>query len=414
MTTFGSLEINRTGLLPSKPADASVLAELGQKKIVYPLDEILGIANLPFKISVESMVEIVHWVQLIPSYEGAEEAIKRNTKIVVDADTIRGVANHIGNLVFQEDQAKADYAWNLLNDGQLDFPDKKKPYILYIMVDGAMIHIRKDEDSKNIPAEPGTEDKKSVWMENKLGLVCSTDNFSRYKNKKTNEYEYKIGPREYTTLLGTADEFKKHLLATALRNGYGEYEQTILLSDGATWIRKIKNELFPDAQQILDLYHLCEKVSNYSKNVFDNDEKLYKPWSDTVIKLLKESRLKEAYEEIDKLGKRRLSKSDFSLAGYLKNNEDNVDYAAYSSKGWIVGSGAIESSNRTVLQQRLKQSGMRWNIKSAQYILTLMSKAKCNLWDRDVVKLAQRKYGTISDATLSAMLNIMTTSCETA
>ncbi|MDR0684516.1 MAG: hypothetical protein LBF83_05255 [Spirochaetaceae bacterium] len=32
------------------------------------------------------------------------------------------------------------------------------------------------------------------------------------------------------------------------------------MSDGAAWIRNMVEELFPDAQQILDFFHLCENV----------------------------------------------------------------------------------------------------------------------------------------------------------
>jgi pimeloyl-ACP methyl ester carboxylesterase len=38
-----------------------------------------------------------------------------------------------------------------------------------------------------------------------------------------------------------------------------------------------------------------------------------------------------------------------------------------------------------VLQQRLKQAGMRWNIESAQPVLTLKAKAESDLWEKDVV-----------------------------
>ena len=46
----------------------------------------------------------------------------------------------------------------------------------------------------------------------------------------------------------------------------------------------------------------------------------------------------------------------------------------YKSKGYFCGSGAVESGNKVVLQKRLKQSGMRWEAETAQYLLTLKSK----------------------------------------
>jgi hypothetical protein len=39
--------------------------------------------------------------------------------------------------------------------------------------------------------------------------------------------------------LGGAEKFKKRLLAVAVENGYGRYAETVLISDGATWIRNM-------------------------------------------------------------------------------------------------------------------------------------------------------------------------------
>jgi hypothetical protein len=39
--------------------------------------------------------------------------------------------------------------------------------------------------------------------------------------------------------LGGAEEFKKRLPAVAVENGYGRYAETVLISNGATWIRNI-------------------------------------------------------------------------------------------------------------------------------------------------------------------------------
>jgi hypothetical protein len=50
--------------------------------------------------------------------------------------------------------------------------------------------------------------------------------------------------------------------------GYGRYEQTILLSGGASWIRNMGKELFPDALRILDFCHLAENIYSFGKYFF--------------------------------------------------------------------------------------------------------------------------------------------------
>ena len=129
----------------------------------------------------------------------------------------------------------------------------------------------------------GNSLKDLVLHHTNLGrTVFSSDNVRRTVNKK-GETVSKILKKEYTSYVGSAQEFKKHLLACAIRNGYGQYKETMLLGDGATWIKNIGEELFPDAKQILDLFHLCENTYSYAKAIFRNDESKYVPWAESVI-----------------------------------------------------------------------------------------------------------------------------------
>lgn len=64
-----------------------------------------------------------------------------------------------------------------------------------------------------------------------------------------------------------------------------------------------------------------------------------------------------------------------------------MNYPEYIKRGLFIGSGAIESSNKVIVQKRLKQDGMRWNAATAQYILTLITKWEGELWEADVKSL---------------------------
>jgi transposase len=45
----------------------------------------------------------------------------------------------------------------------------------------------------------------------------------------------------------------------------------VLLSDGAAWIRNMGEELFPNAVQILDFYHLAENLYSFGKYLFQGE-----------------------------------------------------------------------------------------------------------------------------------------------
>jgi hypothetical protein len=347
--------------------------------VVVPLDCYLGIRRLPFKMTVRAMLEVAYWAQNQSSYQAAEDAILKAVGITINDDTVRLVANSVGAMVFKRDCEAAAEAYGKLVSGKLSFPDKKEAGTLYIETDGAALNTRKkDEDG-------------STWRENKLGVVFSSDNIHYWTDKKGIR-QHRIEKREYISYIGSVGEFRKHLFACAVRNGYGRYKETVILSDGATWIRNMKEEMFPDAQQILDYYHLCENVNNCARQIFNMDETRYRPWADSICKKLKESRTDEVLVELDGISKKQSDRSLAILSGYIRNNIHNIDYAEYIKKGYFIGSGAIESGNKVVLQQRLKQSGMRWNIETAQNLLSLKAKQASLLWHQDVELPVMRYY----------------------
>jgi hypothetical protein len=368
-------------LRPKTKADQEKLLGSEGISVVVPLDCYLGISKLPFKMTAKAMLEVAYWAQNQCSYQAAEDAILKAVGIRVNDDTIRLIVNTVGTMVFKRDCEVAEETYEKLISGKLSFPDAQKTGTLYIEADGAVLNTRKQDENG------------STWKESKLGVVFSSDNIHYWKNKK-GEKQHRIEKREYTSYIGSVDEFKKLLFACAIRNGYGIYKKTVILSDGATWIRNVKEEMFPDAQQILDYYHLCENVNNYAKQIFSMNEVKYRPWANRICEELKESHHEKVLNELDNISKKQTAQCSFNLGGYIRNNMNNIDYATYIKKGYFIGSGAIESGNKVVLQQRLRQSGMRWNIETAQCLLSLKTKQASHLWHQDVEIPIMRYYDT--------------------
>ena len=351
-------------LRPKDSDDLEKLRTVESSGYIVPLDNILGIDNLPFKMTREMMCEVAFWAQNQSSFKITETILKKIYGESVGATRIREVTDYVGKIVFEEDTREANQLYeNLMNISFL----KNKEGILYIQMDGATLNTRtKDKDG-------------STWRENKLGLVFSSNNIHTRVNKKGEKIS-RIMKKEYTSYVGSVDEFKKYLLACAVRNGYGEYKTTIVLGDGATWIRNMCEELFPDAIQILDLSHLCENTYEFAKALFKNDEAKYKPWAEDIIEKFKNSEISAIMKTLKLLKNRKLPKDTVNLYNYVSNNINKIDYKQYSEKGYYVGSGAIESGNKVVLQKRLKLAGMRWDEVTAQYLLTLRAKFESGLW----------------------------------
>jgi len=370
-TLNGKVSYSRGVLRPEGIESTTKLFETEGAKSIAPLDCLFKLDKLPYKMTLATMLKVAYWAQNQCSYQKAEEIIQDTYGIFINDDTIRHVTNFVGKIVFEEDCCMADEAFHLLNQGKLYYPQDKSG-TLYIETDGAALNTRLKDDAG------------STWRENKLGVIFSSDNIRTWHDKHGDK-QHKIQKREYVSYVGSCHEFKKHLLSVAIKNGYGRYKNTVIISDGATWIRNLRDEIFPDAQQILDYYHLCENVYTFAKHLFNMDEGKYRPWARDICVALKKSKANQVLKELSLSKNKQPSNCAVNLYGYIENNIDNIDYAKYLKKGYFIGSGAIESGNKIVLQRRLKQSGMRWNVKTAQYLLTLISKEESGLWNHEVV-----------------------------
>ncbi|GHU51700.1 hypothetical protein FACS1894200_12110 [Spirochaetia bacterium] len=300
--------------------------------------------------------ELAWWAQHEGSYEQAARILCNKIGIKVSDE----FAMEVGQLVL-EDNTKKALDTEPLNAETL--PQATKEGILYVTLDGSFIRTREKNG-----------DGSSAWKEVKLGMVFS-DNDMKVKSDGKKHY---ITKKAYAVSTEDHEEFSKYLNETAVSCGYGKYEKTIVISDGATWIRNRCKEVFPDGLQILDFYHLCEHVNDAGKVLFNNDPKKYEPWADNIVSLLRQS---ETSHVLDLLSNDAKTHNCIEkLCNYITNNIDKVDYAAYESAGYLIGSGSIESANKVVVQQRCKRTGQRWNVPTAQLMLSLRAVEESGKW----------------------------------
>ena len=140
------------------------------------------------------------------------------------------------------------------------------------------------------------------------------------------------------------------------------------------------SELFPEAIQILDKFHLIENIYDYGKFIFNEDMKKVERFKDKIIGYCYSKEYKLIEKELKKYKDIKIPTTICNLPVYLKNNKDKIDYSTYEHNGWFVGSGAIESSNKIIVQQRLKQAGMRWSVDGANYLIALRCYQESSNW----------------------------------
>jgi hypothetical protein len=314
----------------------------------------------------ELTLEAAFYGQSQSSFTEASVMLKRALEIEMNKETMREVTEAIGRRVFAKDTEKAVHIINNMHG--IDTTEDKEDMTIYIMTDGAAVNTRVEDENG------------STWRENKTVIAFTNRDLIKRKDGG-----HIITNKEYCAFIGSSEEFKGYVLNVAVRAGYGKIKNVVIIADGAAWIRNMANELFPDAVQILDLYHLKENIYTYAKYKFSQDEKKYVPWAENLISRIEKGETKDIFEQIPE--EKKLPAGVVNLRTYLKNNIDRINYPEYKRNGYFVGSGAIESANKIIVQRRLKQAGMRWSVDGAQALLTLRAKVESNLWESEVKAL---------------------------
>lgn len=399
LTTEGNQSFTRYRLFAinseTYPNSVETCQRLYGSTSVYPMDMYLGIDRLPFKVTVDAALRIARFGVTSTSYKEAANRLKDAYGYKLSDNQVREITDYIGDIILADDiQNKIDRL------GSYDYKETriakrgrrpKNGYILYCEVDGAMFNSRKTKET-----EESQKVSKSSWMENKLGIVFRSDELKDTgKCDESGNPIMRLAKREYIGTTQGVDEFRERLVSLMLKNGLKDASDVVLLSDGAPWIRRTREQYFPNATQILDLFHLKENVMKFAQYLFGNNESKYYPWWKSACKLLEDGKWDELLKqpEVAEYQKNKDTPRGIpNLYQYIWNNRDVIDYPVYKKKGYFVGSGAIESGHKTLMQERIKLAGMRWYQDSAEKLLALRAKLRSGLWESEVVPLVRKEY----------------------
>lgn len=160
-----------------------------------------------------------------------------------------------------------------------------------------------------------------------------------------------------------ARTFGERMSVVAIEQGMLSAGRTIVIGDGAGWIRRMARDVFPDAVYVLDLYHLKHRI----RAVFPEE------WEASVrheaiaaclegrpleaIRVLREAR--PAYEREDAYRR---------LLFYIRSNALGIE--SYTRTD-LFGSGCVEKAVDVLISRRFKLRGMSWLKPGAQGMVKL-------------------------------------------
>lgn len=200
----------------------------------------------------------------------------------------------------------------------------------------------------------------------------------------------RVWERRYVSALMNLEEIGRQLRRECQAVGVDRAERVIALTDGGNGLEDclldVLGGLAQETTFILDFYHVSEHLVEFAKVWIGQEEprqKQVEAWCHT-LKHRGGSALLTELEALDLSGASSLVREEHRLlTGYLRSNLHRTDYPTYRANGWQIGSGMIEAACKTVVGQRLKESGMRWRPPGTTALCQLRAlyKSQSELWN---------------------------------
>lgn len=297
------------------------------------------------------------------------EDIKEIAGFSVTAKEIERISNKLGQQAerFLKEQAETSSPENAILI-------KSVPK-MYVCMDGTGVPmVKADVTGRQGKGETG----QAKTREAKLGCIFTQTTVDKEGHPVRDE-----GSTSYTGAIETAEEFGKRIYSEAGRRGIDKAEMVCVIGDGAPWIWNIADEHLYGATQIIDLYHAREHYWNVARIVFGNNKKKLAHWTKQRRKELNKGKVGQVINAIKRVSPstevaKEICDKEIS---YFEKNKERMRYDVFKRKGLFVGSGVLEAGCRTVIGQRLKQSGMHWSVKGANNIISLRCCILSNRWE---------------------------------
>jgi len=308
-------------------------------------------------------------------FKEAKEDLRVYAGIEVSAKDVERVAERIGEHLETWQSAERE----TLLQTEVPLSEDRSIPVLYVEMDGTGVPMVRSETDGQKGKQP---DGSAKTREVKLGCV--------FTQTTTDQDGRPVRDPDSTSFVGAiekAEDFGGRIEAEALRRGLFNARRVVVIGDGATWIRGLCELRFPYALQIVDLYHAREHVANLCKLLFGGNEKKLLRYRTHWWTYLDEGNIEKIVCQAHKMLPEQADTFQKAMVElhYIEENKDRMRYADFRKQGLFVGSGVIEAGCKSIIGQRLKQSGMEWTVKGANAITALrcamLSNRFENFWE---------------------------------
>lgn len=336
---------------------------------------------------------VARTVALCPSIEAARKELRRQG-VMLDKKTVRRIAEQLGT-EFLAWRRRELLAWRM---GLTPVGDELVGKRVAVQIDGGRIRLR--ENKKRLARrKKGQRVKfKTPWREPKALIVFTFD--------ERGKMEKKCQPLIDGTLQGP--DHLSELVAWHLhRLGAAKAKTVVFLSDGATWIWNRLDWIIGRAGLersktvgVLDWCHAVEHVNRALRSLKLKADKRRKEFVQ-MRTWLKQSRWPKIVSRLQRLAKGRTEKHQvWTEVEYVRKHGEagHLQYLSFKRRGLPLGSGAIESAIRRVINLRLKSNAIYWLAENAEAMFALRASLLTDRWQKQLLEV---QHSMTRDASLT-------------
>jgi hypothetical protein len=358
----------------------------GRKREGAGLYPELGVLGIQEGKSPALVREVGRQTALLPSYEIARQELAEHG-LDLDIKEVHGIGQHAG-------QAALTYRRRELESyrrGELPagIGNGKR---LGAMIDGGRTKLRKTTRKQKGRGKSKKQKRrfKTEWREVKQIIVFEMDERGRMK-KNTRPI--------LDGTFGGPDEIMEVLAMRLHQMGASQANVVAFRTDGATWmwgrLEWVIKRLGLSADQVskgLDWCHAVHHIGLALGLILEEAER--KRTLKKMKKWLKAGSWRKVVDELLTLaGRTELTEEStvWTEIGYLDRHgqEGHLDYATYRRRGLPLGSGAIESAIRRVINLRLKGNSIFWDEENAEAMLVLRGLVLSGRWNDVFAKITE-------------------------
>lgn len=246
---------------------------------------------------------------------------------------------------------------------------------IVIGVDGGRIRVR-EKTTRGRRRKSGRRGFKVAWKEPKVFIIYEIDHRGRKR---------RLGLVRQDATLQDADGLFVLLAAKLRELGAHEAAQWIVVADGADWIWNRIPALvaavgysLDRVVQVVDFYHAVEHLAKIAEHV--QGEKRRRTWFRSARKLLRRGLIGELTDLITELCKGRNARKIRKGMAYFQDHAHRMAYRDFEGRGIPIGSGAVESCIRRVVNLRLKGNSIYWRPDRGEALLHSRAQLLSGRW----------------------------------